>query len=213
MNIEETVSGNSTTQFGRAMQELDIELICANSPQAKGRVEKANRTLQDRLIKELRLRGINDIAAANAFLPSFVADYNNRFAKAPLDPTDAHREVIPDVVTLNLLLSAQYLRKASKNLELSYKNTIYQIQHVGKGYYLRKATITVCESAGKISLLHKGRILAYQILEKRTRPTEIIDSKDINIIVERKKYIPAANHPWRKSYSTPRLPQIRAATA
>ena len=72
------------TQFGRALHELNIDIICANAPQAKGRVERANGTLQDRLVKEMRLAGISTIEAGNAFLPAFMADYNRRFAKAPL---------------------------------------------------------------------------------------------------------------------------------
>ena len=72
------------------MRELDIELICANSPQAKGRVERANGTLQDRLVKELRLRNINDMETANAFLPTFTTDYNQRFAIEAFDRHDAH---------------------------------------------------------------------------------------------------------------------------
>ncbi|MFM0306157.1 ISNCY family transposase, partial [Paraburkholderia sediminicola] len=79
------------THFGRAMYELNIDTFCANSSQAKGRVERANLTLQDRLVKELRLRGINTREAANAFVPHFIADFNARFAKPPKSDFDAHR--------------------------------------------------------------------------------------------------------------------------
>ena len=74
--------GDGMTQFGRALHELNIDIICANTSQAKGRVERANGTLQDRLVKEMRLRGIDTIAAGNAFLPAFMEEYNARFAKA-----------------------------------------------------------------------------------------------------------------------------------
>ena len=84
-------SGHGTTQFGRALNELNIEILCANSSQAKGRVERANRTLQDRLVKELRLAGISDMAAANAFLPAFMERYNAKFAKTPRRPDNLHR--------------------------------------------------------------------------------------------------------------------------
>jgi hypothetical protein len=76
-------TSSGLTQFGRAMQELDIQIICANSPQAKGRIERAYQTLQDRLVKELRLQGISDIASANAYLPTFRDNYNRRFAVSP----------------------------------------------------------------------------------------------------------------------------------
>ncbi len=79
------------TQFGRALYELNIDIICANTPQAKGRVERANQTLQDRLVKELRLRGIDTIEAANAYAPEFMADFNTRFGKPPRNPKDMHR--------------------------------------------------------------------------------------------------------------------------
>jgi predicted nucleotidyltransferase len=82
------------TQFSRALKTLDIEAIHANTPQAKGRVERANKTLQDRLVKELRLQGISDIDAANDFLPGFMTQYNTRFAVPPQNPLDAHREAI-----------------------------------------------------------------------------------------------------------------------
>src|SRR5882757_8900060 len=85
------VAGDGMTQFGRALHALNIEIICANSSQAKGRVERANKTLQDRLVKELRLAGVSGIEAGNAFLSSFVADYNARFAKPPASAKDLHR--------------------------------------------------------------------------------------------------------------------------
>jgi len=79
------------TQFGRALYELNIDIICANTPQAKGRVERANQTLQDRLVKEMRLRGIDTIEEANAFAPEFIADFNIRFGKLPRNPKNMHR--------------------------------------------------------------------------------------------------------------------------
>ena len=88
---DQAASGKGLSQFGRAMTELNIEIICANSPQAKGRVERSNLTLQDRLVKELRLCGISDMVAVQAYLPEFRDDYNRRFARAPRNAHDAHR--------------------------------------------------------------------------------------------------------------------------
>ena len=93
---DSTDFGRSTTQFGRVLFELNIDIMCANSSQAKGRVERANLTLQDRLVKELRLREINTRQAANAFAPHFIADFNTRFAKPPSRDFDAHRPVRDD---------------------------------------------------------------------------------------------------------------------
>lgn len=91
VNMPNPLSGTGLTQFGRALKELDIELICAHSPQAKGRVERANQMLQDRLTKELRLRGICSLEQANAYLTEFIAAYNVRFAVAPRAVESAHR--------------------------------------------------------------------------------------------------------------------------
>ena len=101
------------TQFGRAMQELDIKLICANTPQAKGRVERANQTLQDRLVKELRLRSISDMEAANAYVPEFISEFNRRFSVEPASTHDAHRPLQP-AEDLDRILSLVEARTLSK---------------------------------------------------------------------------------------------------
>lgn len=90
-NVKPGKTGNRVTPFGRAMYELNIDTFCANSSSAKGRVERAHLTLQDRLVKEMRLRGINTVADANAYAPSFMAAYNARFAKPPKSGFNAHR--------------------------------------------------------------------------------------------------------------------------
>jgi hypothetical protein len=86
--------GDRVTQFGRALAALNIDIICANSPQAKGRVERAFGTLQDRLVKELRLAGISSIDTANAWLLGFVATHNARFGREPANAKDLHRKLI-----------------------------------------------------------------------------------------------------------------------
>ncbi len=131
------------TQFTRAVKTLDIEPVHANTPQAKGRVERANQTLQDRLVKELRLAGVDDMEEANAFLPAFMADYNRRFAVAPKGEEDAHRAMLHDAEELDLILRRQETRKLSKNLTFQYLNREYQITGQGKGYRLRGASVTV----------------------------------------------------------------------
>src|SRR3954447_25853430 len=112
------------TQFGRAMYELNIDTFCANSSPAKGRVERANLTLQDRLVKELRLRGIQTMEAANAWAPAFMADFNRRFVKPPRSDVDVHRPVRQDE-DLDLIFTARQLRKVSHVLTLQYDKTIY----------------------------------------------------------------------------------------
>jgi hypothetical protein len=136
------VIGETQTQFGRAMEFLNIEIICANSPQAKGRVEKVNRTLQDRLVKELRLMGINNIKTANEFLPKFTIDFNERFSVEPANATDAHRPCTLSDEALKEILCYHYNRKLSKKLELSYDNIIKQVKY---SLYL-KSTSSRCKA-------------------------------------------------------------------
>ena len=93
MNKPDAKGGSGMTQFGRALAELNIEILCANSSQAEGRVERANRTLQDRLVKELRLADISTIDAGNAFLPALVESFNERFAVRAARPDDLHRKL------------------------------------------------------------------------------------------------------------------------
>ena len=103
------------TQFGRALYELNVDTFCANSSQAKGRVERANLTLQDRLVKELGLRGIDTKEAANAYAPHFIADFNNRFGKVPKSDYNAHRPLRDDE-NLDTVLTFRASRCVSNTL-------------------------------------------------------------------------------------------------
>src|SRR5450432_2630672 len=101
---ENAASGNGMTQFGRALAELNIEILCANSSQAKSRVERANRTLQDRLVKELRLAGVCDMEAGNDFLSTFLERFNERFAVRAVKPENLHRPLNVAAARLNDIL-------------------------------------------------------------------------------------------------------------
>ena len=128
-------------------------------------MERANGALQDRLVKELRLRGIADVASANAFLPACMADYNARFRVVPASPVDAHRPVLHTASELDLIFSPHAARKVSKNLTFRYRNREYQLQGQGRGYRLRGAAVTVCEGFnGVVEVLHKGRVMACRVL-------------------------------------------------
>ena len=190
-------AGEGMTQFGRAMKELDIQIICANSPQAKGRVERANQTLQDRLVKELRLRDISSMEAANAFAPEFCDDFNHRFAVAPRSDHDAHRPLL-DTENLDLILSRQKTGTLSKNLTVQFDKVIYQIQSDRPNYALRNAKVTICQNAkGVVTILYKNKPLAYTTFKKLPRQAEVVDTKDVNRTVQPPKS-PAPNHPWRQ---------------
>lgn len=198
VNQEQTLGlGSGLTQFGRAMQELDIQIICANTPQAKGRIERANQTLQDRLVKELRLLGISDIDSANAYLPGFRQDFNRRFAVAPRSHHDAHRPLLKSD-NLDLILTHQKTGTLSQNLTVQANKVIYQIQSNRPDYALRKAQVTVCENAkGEVTILYKNKPLAYTIYHKPTRQAEVADTKTLDRHIK-PPTSPAPNHPWRQ---------------
>ena len=193
------------TQFGRAMQELDIQIICANTPQAKGRVERVIQTLQDRLPKELRLRGISSWEAGNTYLPEFMADFNRRFAVQPRSTHDAHR---PLTTRDNLahILTWQETRILSKNLTLQFNKIVYQIQTKRPTYTMRHAAVTVClDAQNNVTLLYKGKPLNYTIFHQQAKQAEIVHAKQIDFALQnqRKAHKPAPNHPWRKGVATP----------
>ena len=203
VNAAQAVSGTGLTQFGRAMTELGIEIICANTPQAKGRVERVHQTLQDRLVKELRLRGLSNLECANAYAPEFMQDFNARFAVLPASPHEAHRPVWP-TENLERIFTLQTSRSVSKNLTLQYNKVVYQIQTPRAGYALRQAQVRVREDAqGQITLEYKGRSLPYTLYHTQERQAEVTPSKLIAPALqaaktERKPYGPPAHHPWRQ---------------
>jgi hypothetical protein len=181
------------------MQELEIPILCANTPQAKGRVERANETLQDRLVREMRLRGINDMQQGNAYLPEFMADFNARFAVPPRSSLDAHRPVLA-YQNLDQILTWQENRLITKNLTVQFKNVVYQIQTDRPAYALRKVPVTICQDVqGKVTILYKGAELAYTIFQKQEHQSEVITAKQVDhaLVKQRKAFHPAPDHPWR----------------
>jgi hypothetical protein len=201
---QDGATGAGITQFGRAMQALDVQILCANTPQAKGRVERANQTLQDRLVKELRLAGISDPIAGNVFLETFRQDFNQRFAVTPRSAHDAHRPLLA-TQDLDLILSHQETRILTKNLTLQYGQQFYQIQTDRPSYALNKASVTVCQSAsGEVRLLYQGKPLAYTLFQKQERQAVEVNSKTIDSELSnlRKAHKPAPNHPWKRMYAT-----------
>jgi transposase len=198
VNLPSVGLENNLTQFGRAMQDLEIQIICANTPQAKGRVERANKTLQDRLPKELRLRNISNMTDGNTFLPKFIADYNSRFAVQPRSTFDFHRPLSPSSDP-ERIFSWQEPRLLSNNLTLQYKNIVYQIQTKRPAYSLRKAPVQVCESPqGVICLFHKNQPLLYTIFNKQEKQAQLVSSKSIPTELQKQARAlpPASNHPW-----------------
>ena len=163
---ESAEAGRGVTQFGRVLYELNIDSWCANSSQAKGRVERANLTLQDRLVKELRLHGISSQKAANAYAPRFVADFNRRFAKPPKSKFDSHRPVRDDE-DLDLIFTWRVPRKVSMSLTLQYDRVRYLLPDTLEARKLIHHYLDVFEYPdGRIELCADGLILEHVRYDK-----------------------------------------------
>ncbi|HET8669882.1 MAG TPA: ISNCY family transposase, partial [Candidatus Saccharimonadales bacterium] len=184
VNVPSTSTGEALTQFGRAMQELDIQILCANSPQAKGRVERVIQTLQDRLPKELRLRGISNRTAGNAYLPEFLADFNPRFAVEARSSVNAHRPLTTKE-DLAHILTWQETRTLSRNLTLQFYKTVYQIQTNRPTYALRNAQVTVCVNAqDEITILYNRKALPYSIYHQQAKQAEVVSTKQLDHAIQ-----------------------------
>jgi len=206
VNRADALSGDGLTQFGRAMQELGIHIVYANTPQAKGRIERSNRTLQDRLAKELRLNNISTIEEANAFLPVFIEDYNRRFAVIPKDSNNAHTPLLKEQ-NLESIFTIQEFRHLSKNLTFQYKNTIYQVVTEREEYALRKAKVVIHEKKnGSIEVFYKNKPLKVRAYQAQEKAGETADSKTLNQLIDslqkqgrERLYKPTYNHPWKRA--------------
>ena len=180
-------SGHGMTQFGRALNELNIEILCANSSQAKGRVERANRTLQDRLLKELRLAGISDIDAANAFLPGFTERFNVKFAKVPRRSDNLHRPINIEPDRLRDVFCFRDQRYVSKQLTFSYerKRIILDETEVTRGLP-GKYVDTYVFPDGRLEIRWKGIQLPYSAFDKDQRVTHaaITENKRLGAVLE-----------------------------
>ncbi|MBY3527011.1 ISNCY family transposase, partial [Rhizobium laguerreae] len=169
---KEAKSGQGMTQFGRALSELNIEILCANSSQAKGRVERMNRTLQDRLIKELRLAGIGSMDDGNAFLPRFMARYNQRFAIAPTRPDNLHRPINMPSDRLQEILCKREQRYVGAQLTFSFERQRIMLEEsdVTRGLVGRYVE-TYAYADGRLDVRWKGHSLSYRVFDKDQRVT------------------------------------------
>ena len=197
-SIAEQLAGKQPqTQFGRAMEQLGIELILANSPQAKGRVERMNGTLQDRLVKEMRLAGINDMESANRFLDGkYLRAFNQQFARAAASPLDVHRALPRN---LNEVLSWETERVVQGDWTVACEGKRYQLdrQHEALNLVRRKVIVRTLRE-GREQLAYRGKLLKWRELPAgsvrqppRAKPVR----------AEQRKTVlkpPALNHPWQR---------------
>ena len=194
-SIAEQIAGREPqTQFGRAMEQLGVELILANSPQAKGRVERMNGTLQDRLVKALRLAGINDMEAANEFLAKkFLPAFNRKFEVEPASQADAHGGIPRE---LDQVLSWEEERVVQKDWTVVYRNQWYQLdrQHEPLGLAGKKVIVRTLRK-GTVQLVRGGVNLRFRRLSGRPqRRVEI--RAEVSAIKAPAK--PSSVHPWRQ---------------
>jgi len=204
--------GRGATQYGRALFELNIDIMCANTSQAKGRVERANLTLQDRLVKELRLRGINTRDAANAFAPRFMADFNARFAKPARRDFDAHRPMRADE-DLDLIFTWRLQRKVSLSLTLQHDRVIYLLKDTPANRKLIHRYIDVYEYPdGRIELRADGVSLAYERYDRlpQVDAAAIVENKRLGHVLQAALVIQSQRDDRRKSSTPSRTNQGQA---
>lgn len=200
VNRENLKDGKGVTHFGQVLQKLDIELICAHSPQAKGRIERNNGILQDRLIKEMRLEGICSIEEANKFLPKFLKSYNDRFRKEPANLEDAHRKMRKSD-DLERIFAKEESRSLSKDLTFQLHHVLYMIETKTPNR-LRYARVQVLHKNGHvIEITHEKKILKYKRWEEKVdMRSEVLDAKQLetrSVIGSKKHRKPGKHHPWR----------------
>jgi hypothetical protein len=194
-----TKKNYKNTQFHRAMTELGIKVILALSPQAKGRVERANGILQDRLVKEMRLAGISTLKDANAFLPGFIKTYNNKFGKKPQSSINAHKPIESEH-DLERILCMHHERKITKDLMVYWGGKCYQIREQSCRYRLGGKKVLVIEQEDKsIELIYEGKSLEFVNFDKQPMTLQSLNTDELlNNWKEPRGWKPLGDHPWKQ---------------
>lgn len=195
----EAKGGQGMTQFGRALAELNIEIICANSSQAKGRVERVNRTLQDRLVKELRLAGVSSMEDGNAFLPGFIERFNARFSVVPACQDNLHRALTVPPDRLRDILCHREQRYLGQQLSLSYERRLLIVERNAVTERAAEQYVDIYDFAdGRLEVRWKGVSLPYTVFDKDQRVSHaaIVENKRLGaalafIKVQRDAEVPA----------------------
>lgn len=202
---EELSSTEPTSEFGRALKELGVNLIHANSPQAKGRVERLFNTLQDRLVKEMRLRGISSIAEANEFLREYLPIYNRRFGKKAAQRENLHRPV-PKGLDLDRTLCIKTERTLRNDFTIAHDRKLYQIEEM----ITTKKLMVEEYTNGSIAIWCRGRRMKFkQIAIRPERPQKPPHAPVVP--AETTAVSPPKDHPWRNfRYGSTRRKKIAA---
>lgn len=191
---EELLGKPALTQFGNVCYKLDIRVIAAHSPQAKGRVERKHGVCQDRLIKEMRLAGVSSIEAANAFLETWTSKLNDKFEKLPREEADAHRS-FPESLTRHRVFCLEETRTVSKDWTVRCDNAWYQVLK-DKNLPVAGEKVTVQTARdGQVTIVGKRGLLLIRKLEKAPEKPKPINTAQPAQNREPRK--PAQDHPWR----------------
>jgi transposase len=200
-NVQEVLAGKEPqTQFGRALAELGVELILARSPQAKGRVERMNGTLPDRLVKALRRSQIGDLAHANAFLEAtFLPKFNAQFEVPAEKPANVHQPLQADY-DLGRVLSLQQERVVQNDWTVRWKNGFLQLEESANTQLRPRKRVIVCETIeGNLRLFAGDRELTWSPVRSRPQASrKKRKPRGDGIIRSSQGQRPSASHPWRK---------------
>ena len=179
------------SQFERALKELGVEVIHAHSPQAKGRIERLFGTFQDRVVKEMRLRGIRTLQEANQFLEDYLPLYNRKFSVCPKEGDNLHRP-LPRGLALDTILCIKTERALRNDFTVAHNKKLYQIEET-----IKASKVMVQERVdGSMIMTHKGGALRFkEIIERPVR-----EKPQVVRMRTRRPRIPSADHPWRRSY-------------
>ena len=179
------------SQFERALKELGVEVIHAHSPQAKGRIERLFGTLQDRLVKEMRLRGIRTLEEANQFLEDYLPLYNRKFSVCPKEGDNFHRP-LPRGLALDTILCIKTERALRNDFTVAHNKSLYQIEDT-----IKASKVMVQERVdGSMIMTYKGRSLRFKEITERP----VRQKTPVVLMRTRKPRIPSADHPWRRSF-------------
>ena len=209
-NIQNQLAGKITqSQFERALSELGVNVIHANSPQAKGRVERLFKTLQDRLVKEMRLAGIQSLEEANRFLQGFLQRHNRRFAKAPRQAGNLHR-VVQTGMRLEQILCIKEPRVVANDGTIQVDGQRLQLYPPGLRPLAKKGVVVTISPKGRMRVLHDGQEVRHRVLPIQLRP--VVATPQEQLLPRRlggPGYKPAADNPWRKFTFSRRLKTLK----
>jgi hypothetical protein len=196
--VEEQLQGKDPkSQFERALSELGVQMIHANSPQAKGRIERLFKTLQDRLVKEMRLAGIRTLEEANRFLRGFLARFNRRFARVAREPGNLHRPA-PAGKILSQVLCVKEPRVVTNDETIRINGQRLQLLPAGLRPLAKKGVTVTISPQGRMGVLYEGKELAYRVLPEQPRPKAEPEPFKAARSFPQMARKPAADHPWRK---------------